>query len=549
MKISKGFVLLALYSSGAAASWGSTKPAYSKWHETELQRWLADNNIPYPSSAEKTDLEKLVKENWQNKVYRPYQEWEPIQLQKYLQEKGIQIEEKVINDKNWLLNSVKKNWHDTESAVEKQYEDIKNWIFDSWTESQLKAFLDKHGIPNPTPRTRDTLLQTARENYQSIAEKTGQNYYYPGNWLYEQWSTSDLKRWLDERGYDVPQPTTRDKLIAAVRRNSRLASQRMQEFENAINDQVFDTWSDSKIKKVLDEHGINVPQGSNRNELIAIARRHKYKLSQHSASASSSLASAYGAATSSAGNQYAQATDTVHSYGEAAFDKAIELWSDSRLKYFLESRGVDVPQYSKRDELLAYVRANRNKMQNKYGVWTFEDWSAENLKKWLEAQGHKTVEGAAETRDDLIQSANSALASAQSAGESAYATVTSAIASATNSVKQDAFEAWSDAELKNYLDSYGIDTYQGSTRNKLLAEVRRQAHLFRNGGKEPTVWEKTAGLLGWAKQRALSIVGFGQQKGKEVADTTSDKVEEIKLKAEEVKEQGEGAAKRVRTEL
>lgn len=67
-----------------------------------------------------------------------------------------------------------------------------NWV-NSWTESQLKEFLDKHGIPNPNPRTRDTLLQTARENYQAVAEKTGQNYYYPGNWLYASWSESDLK--------------------------------------------------------------------------------------------------------------------------------------------------------------------------------------------------------------------------------------------------------------------------------------------------------------------------------------------------------------------
>lgn len=63
----------------------------------------------------------------------------------------------------------------------------------SWTESQLKAFLDRHGIPNPTPRTRDALLSQVRNNYQNVAEKLGESASYPGNWLYESWTDSDLK--------------------------------------------------------------------------------------------------------------------------------------------------------------------------------------------------------------------------------------------------------------------------------------------------------------------------------------------------------------------
>jgi hypothetical protein len=63
----------------------------------------------------------------------------------------------------------------------------------SWTESQLKAFLDRHGIPNPTPRTRDTLLAEARKNYANIATKLGETTAYPGNWLYETWSKNELK--------------------------------------------------------------------------------------------------------------------------------------------------------------------------------------------------------------------------------------------------------------------------------------------------------------------------------------------------------------------
>src|SRR6266516_1947813 len=97
----------------------------------------------------------------------------------------------------------------------------------SWTDSELKAFCDKNGIPVPQPRQRDSLLATIRSNYETVAKKLGETSSYPGNWLYSSWSESELKEFLDSHGFPVPQPTTRDKLIASVRRNSRLASLRM----------------------------------------------------------------------------------------------------------------------------------------------------------------------------------------------------------------------------------------------------------------------------------------------------------------------------------
>ena len=45
--------------------------AYNKWHETELERWLSDHDVPYPTSADRKDLENLVKTNWQTKIVDP----------------------------------------------------------------------------------------------------------------------------------------------------------------------------------------------------------------------------------------------------------------------------------------------------------------------------------------------------------------------------------------------------------------------------------------------------------------------------------------------
>jgi hypothetical protein len=45
--------------------------AYNKWHETELERWLSDHDIPYPKAADRKDLENLVKSNWDSKIQQP----------------------------------------------------------------------------------------------------------------------------------------------------------------------------------------------------------------------------------------------------------------------------------------------------------------------------------------------------------------------------------------------------------------------------------------------------------------------------------------------
>lgn len=174
-----------------------------------------------------------------------------------------------------------------------------------------------------------------------------------------------------------------------MRRNARQASQRgkgaassvssaASSATGTVSDTVFDSWSDSRIKEWADKNGIKVPQGSTRNELLALARKHKSSLTGEDLSASG--ASAFGAATSKAGNAASQATDTVKGTAEDAFNAAISSWSDSRLKAYLDSRGVPVPQSGKRDELLAAVRLHKHKASTGYNAWTFDTWTTENLK-------------------------------------------------------------------------------------------------------------------------------------------------------------------------
>lgn len=446
-----------------------SRTAYNKWHETELERWLSDHDVPYPTPADRKDLEKLIQNNWDSYVTSPYKNWDNDKLTSYLQQKGVDVKDSANANKDSLVSQVKGLWYETEDKSNDAYSSVKDWILDSWTDSQLKAFCDHHGIPVPQPRKRDTLLTKARSSYDTVAQKLGETAAYPGNWLYETWTESDLKEWLDTHGVPAPQPSTRDKLIATVRRNSRLAYLKAQEQAatasssassaySTLTDMVIDAWSESQLKEFCDKNSIPVPQGTKVNDLRALVRKHRADFLGDTVSGTA--ASAFGAATSMAGNEYAKATDSASLAVQDAFNTGVNAWSDTRLKAYLDARGVPVPQASKTDELRALVRKNSHKAASGWTAWTFDSFSVENLRDYIKANGDAAAKTAADkssaTRDELLSAAQSAYSSASSAGGSNFASATSYLSKATDSAKSSAFDTWSESDLKSYLDSYGV---------------------------------------------------------------------------------------------
>lgn len=169
-----------------------TNEAYNKWHETELERWLSDHDVPYPTPADRKELEKLVQKNWDTHVVSPYRKWDLGRLTSYLKQKGIETKESAEHSRESLVSQVKNVWYESEDKAQESWANVKDWILDTWTDSQLKAFCDRHNIPVPQPHKRETLLEKARSNFESIAQKAGETISYPGNWLYETWTGAHL---------------------------------------------------------------------------------------------------------------------------------------------------------------------------------------------------------------------------------------------------------------------------------------------------------------------------------------------------------------------
>lgn len=120
---------------------------YNKWHQTELERWLTDHDVSYPKASDRKDLESLVKSHWDDVVAQPYSRWSIAELTAYLREKGQDAQTVAEESKDSLLSQVKSNWYETEDAAVQGWANAKDWMLDTWSDSQLKAFCDKQGIP------------------------------------------------------------------------------------------------------------------------------------------------------------------------------------------------------------------------------------------------------------------------------------------------------------------------------------------------------------------------------------------------------------------
>lgn len=559
MRIVKTFLTLALVAGTALGSAWSSGAAYNKWHETELERWLSDHDIPYPTPADRKILEDLIKENWNAHVVEPYRGWDTKTLTSYLSQKGIQAKDYAQDTRDSLIERVKATWYETDDKAEGAWANTKDWILDTWTDSQLKAFCDRYGIPVPQPRKRDTLLQKIRENWESVAQKVGDTASYPGDWLYETWSESDLKEWLDTHGIPAPQPTTRDKLIATVRRNSRLAYLRAQEQAEAsqksvqdtyaaLTDKLINAWSESQLKEFCDKNGINVPQGTKLNQLRALVRKHRAEILGDTVT--DTAKSAFGAATSNIESAYAKATDTASQALQDAFDKAVAAWSSTRLKAYLDARGVPVPQGSSADQLRALVRKHSRLAASGWQAWTWDDLTTANLRAYLQSTGdsaaQKVASNSRATRDELLAAAQSAYSSASSAGGDTYASATSFLSRATQAVAgkakdaasyaadsvttatTDQFSGWSADELRSYLAGCGIKVGMDMREEDLRSLARQQHAFFKYGATIPA---PPGGMYAWVKNSVLGTwewvsnqLGWGMEKAEDAKETVKTKV-------------------------
>jgi len=205
---------------------------------------------------------------------------------------------------------------------------------------------------------------------------------------------------------------------------------------------------------------------------------------------------------------------------------------------------------------LAAVRLNKPKAATGWSAWTFDTWTLENLKAYLASSGNKAAEKASKktgaTREQLLSAAQDAYAEASRTGGDSYVSVTSYLAKQTDTAKDSVFDTWSKSELKNYLDSYGFQVPQGSTKNELIAWARNQRNYFQYGTTTPqgTLWVKLQRSAQWVLDQLSVGASTGRKQAAYQAEKAGDSVKEGATHASNrAGEAGQKAYDKVKEEL
>jgi len=514
MKVTSLFQIL-LLSTLTLALFSST--VLDSWDLNDLKEYLADNSVPFNEKKATVDeIKDLSQKHWELQHAKSQSAWfDPNSLK-----------QKVLSYYNGATDTLTTEPPTSSSPID--YKNIKDWIFTTWGVEELKNTLSKADIKFDPKAKRDDLVKLAKSHYSDIAKKSNASGNYPGDWLYSSWDKKSLKKWLDSNGIDYSSFRDSQKdLIRKVRQHSYQASQVAEEerqgilesldlsskalFDKAgsVRDDIFNTWSSSQLYKWLKTHQVDVEDSlkTNKEELALLAQKHKDNLKDDVDYWSQK-------ASKSASPFLSKSSDRVDNVINDTFFVGVETWSRDRLKAFLEARGVSIPLFATKYELVQLVKDNKFKpIQNFNNDYFFQGWSKKNIQKWADEQN----DAASKTSKNLLEKANiayknfasqfniysthassyandaasqaSSYATDAASQVSSYATDAQAHASGYankasghfNTAKDSFFDYWSDVELRDYLSSFGIYNTKNFRHDQLLDLAKTNTRWFVSG--------------------------------------------------------------------
>lgn len=386
---------------------------------------------------------------------------------------------------------------------------VSEWLFDTWSDSDLRKYLDKNGVKYDAKASKDKLVESARQSFHDVSKKLGSSGFYPSVKYFQDWDEDDLKAWLKE--YDIPYEkiaNDKDALLDKVRENiyhaSKLAEEKRGDFLKTldlankqvvdsagnIKNDVFNSWSTENLKQWLVYHKVKIDDkvADNRDELLKLAKKQvnylkddvnwyleyaKKKSSRFISKTPEYAASVWDQTVSKLGNLFFHFKGKTDDAINDTFLVGIENWSRDRLKTYLDVRGVKYHFLSTNNELRRLAVENRNKplrkLQDNYNKLT-EGLTYDNVKNW------------AQDKADKVQDSD------------AYNSVSSSIDTLSKDTQNwandftkkwsDSLSSWSVDDLKNYVKSFGVDT-SSLTKDDLVKQARLKTELFFGTFHEP----------------------------------------------------------------
>ncbi|KAJ7756253.1 hypothetical protein B0H16DRAFT_1539183 [Mycena metata] len=289
---------------------------------------------------------------------------------------------------------------------------------------------------------------------------------------YDEWSTPELKKWLNDHNINVPETYSQDELKGLVQSNWNSASQwTYDQYASAqksfadLREASFDAWDESRLREFLLEQGVVEPKGP-REQLVLLAKS-RYAAYTSAASSFSAQASTavYGDTahqmTKSASSVAAQATREAARQLDDAKDYVYSTWEDNRLRNYLVEKGVLAKDAAdkKRAELLALMRDAYAKTTTP--IW--EAWSDSYMREWLIA--HDIVApGAPPPKTDVLKA---------KMNQYYY------------DVNDRVWGTWTDSDLKSWLVANNVIKSDAQVKRDKLVKLIEDNYV----NAQDTVWE------------------------------------------------------------
>lgn len=264
-----------------------------------------------------------------------------------------------------------------------------------------------------------------------------------------------------------------------------------------VKEGVIETFDPESLKDWLEAHGVTDAA----SQTLETAKQHKEWLledikdyAQHSQDFSNALLN--------------KGKDFFTSKADEVSAVVFQGWSDSKIKEFLDARGVAVPQGSTRNQLNALAARVKHSLPlnvgGPSGQFWFDGWNREELVKKLEEAG-ESVEGSRKELADRLQKVYlKSYYEGASQGQKAadhISTKFEEIKSSTGDYASDAskkigakigewkeatvdsFNSWSVDDLKEYLQEFGTEV--GEAKDKLVEAASDNYHYFVYGEVPP----------------------------------------------------------------
>lgn len=372
---------------------------FDQWSNNDLKQFLKERKVSFKENLDNPKLISLANQE-AKKLEKEYQ--------KFIKQNNVHGESQFLNF-NYLFGNKDNDKHS-----------VKEWIFDSWPLNTLQNFLSKNGISFQKDDTRQDLVEKIKLEFDRIAQENQGSNFYPGNWLYDSsWSNEDLKKWLEDYGIDFDPQSTRDDLIEKLKELSYQATNSIKDNKESlfnsldlfdksifdkygqIKDDFFETWNYSQLREWLYLHGfIDTKPGIyvedlNKDKLIKLAQTHKKYLLSDIRTWLADTEKDYKPWITKGEQQKNKADEWIND----TFFVGIDNWSKDKLREFLDVRKVPYSIFTTKHQLIELVKKHKfDPIHVETYAWVVEDVSTDSIKEWLKDQGQQ-IEG---TRQDLV---------------------------------------------------------------------------------------------------------------------------------------------------